>query len=909
MAYSSLKQFKGLAQHVDENELSPEFCHTLQNLDVDNPLGRLTQRFGYSKKYADAFTNILSAHEHYIEKADDTILIFNDNGTIKKYVDGASLTSLSLPSGVTLEASFRNQYFGWKNHILITTGNGSTNNVIGYYYLKRVNASNNGLFGDVEQFTGYKLLKAQMIFGNGVFSGIRDIVNIGTEYFFSFQGNTSVIEKRDASLRLIERFDTQLGVNATDGLCLATDATNLYVGGNVSINKYDPDNWEVLATNSEAESCRHVGMDWDTTNSKLWVVRKAHSANSIEAFNSSLASTDTSDVHAADINYEDIVVMDGGGGATDIFVLENESGTAQILRYESDYAGGPPNDIDDGAETHDSSAQTLVSPKRLEKVSGGVRVSDFGDGGTTHDGKVYEFLDTNLVLDTTESNIVEPYAFFSDTLTVSDKDGIIKAASGTDITYPTYFGITYLSEDTDGDLATGTYFYKISMVDEDGQEFPLSDPIRVILAATADIRLQITANADELDYFYRLKSINVYRAYNAAADATEEATNYKLLKTVDINASGWEKDTNLDGYRFEITDSLTEDEISSVTFKENAGYGEDVKPRYVNYKFHVWIRDQLHAANFYYDDPESDVNEYPNRIVPSQVNSPDVIPLYNSYDFAPYDGDEIQNVSEIFGRLVAFKTRWVGLVFNALTERVLMPGLADTDAFFKDGDQIWYVSDKGLHLLAGNSVANIRDAVTTSFDTISSFTGVNVFVFDDKDRVIFSNNADLAFVYNKRHNVWMEYGAAFAFKGYFKNRENEYIGWGVEPNGASHYFFELDNSTTDNAEDISTSYRSPLIKFGDIDGIDNEVLGFWYRHSSTGTYTLKIYIFREASKATGLSFTMNDPTSTSMAAMTKHLQNVWGEGFQVEIIGSGTVFQLSGLALEYIPIGVTENVV
>ena len=194
MPLKTIRGFKGLRQDLDYPELPENYCHELSNIDVDYPYGKMRVRDGSAKKYNDTFTNLLSAFEFKFESSGDYIIFFNDNGTMKNYIDtGVSglFGSITLPTGATIASSFKNQYFGKKDTIYFTTGNAATNYLLSYSYIDRAAANNEGIFGDKEQFNSgtasYVCLKAQLIQWNGHFNNVNDIVKIGDYYYFSFK--------------------------------------------------------------------------------------------------------------------------------------------------------------------------------------------------------------------------------------------------------------------------------------------------------------------------------------------------------------------------------------------------------------------------------------------------------------------------------------------------------------------------------------------------------------------------------------------------------------------------------------------------------------------------------------------------------------------------------------------------
>jgi hypothetical protein len=154
----SINKFKGLRQDINYPELPLQYCHTCTNLNVDDDVGALKIRGGSVKKYNPAltgypFTGIVSTFEYRFEVSEETVLIVNDAGTLKTMTDGGAPASLTLPTGpgsaATLATSFQNYYMGYKDSVIITTGNGATNYHLWYGYVDRVAADNNCIFNNV----------------------------------------------------------------------------------------------------------------------------------------------------------------------------------------------------------------------------------------------------------------------------------------------------------------------------------------------------------------------------------------------------------------------------------------------------------------------------------------------------------------------------------------------------------------------------------------------------------------------------------------------------------------------------------------------------------------------------------------------------------------------------------------
>jgi len=879
MLSQNIKQFKGLAQHILYEELSPEYCHTMVNLDVDNPLGRLSKRGGYTKKYSDSLTDVISACEYKIPTTGDTILIFNDNGTLKTYTNGASLTSLSLPSGAALTSGFRNQYFGFKDHIIITTGNGSTNYVLGYHYIKRVNASNTGLFGNVEQFTGYKLLKNQIVFENGQFSLLYNVVQLGSYYYISFQGSRYV-EKRNSSFQLVDRILAQADADAKTTIALAADDTYLYVGTEDGLYKINPNGWVTEDSSTDLTGILGVAVDDDYV--------FACAANDVTRYDITDLSSNSNENHIA--TFRDITCDPDSGGA--IYLLTTGS-SGTIERYvKGNWA--------DGNETHSVSPSIGVIYNIIYDNTNDYVVAT-GSGGSTK-----RYTDSTLTLvDTNTVTGAQFRVLLPDSSPVEDRYGTVYPLASDTPTYPSLVSISVESIDSGGSLDAGTYFYKIAIVDVDGQEFLLSDPIIVQVPGSYNVDLEIVVNDTLPDILYRGQTINIYRAYNSTSqDELEEATNYKLLDSIDINSSQWIHEADLNIYHYHYTDDTTEANISDVTYQENSGFSENTKSRYVNYKVHEWIGNELHAANMYVDG-----KTYKNKIAVSQADGPDVVVFVNTYDFNPYDGDEIKNITTAYGRAYIMKNRRTGIFYQQIPERILNFGIADTDSYFNDNETIYMITNKGLAVVSGANGEIISDPVKTYFDAISDFTDSCVFLRDDLSRILFSFPGDHTFIFNKLHKLWMHYNGAYAFKGYFKNLDNEYIGFGQEPaEPLADYFFELDDATQDNGESITISYETPLLKMSELDGEDIELIKMNYRVDKTGTINFVLYDYAEASKRTVETISLEDPVSGALTDKTKFFQNAWGEAFSLAISGTSTKFKLSSISLIGESAGETANV-
>jgi hypothetical protein len=888
----NIKKFRGLAQHIVYEELTPEFCHVINNLDLDDPVGRLSKRGGYAQLETDNFTDTIKAYEYKFPATGEVILILNDNGTLKYYTDGASLTSLTLPSGSAMEANFRNQFFGWKDRILITTGNGATNYVLGFYYIDRENAQNTGLFGNAQELKdSYKLLKAQLIMSNGVYCNIWDAIEYGNFFYVSIAGS-KWIEKRDSNWQLVERFESHEDAAAQEYVSLATDDTDIFMGVGDYIYRINPTGWAVEESLQLAgEVVQGIAVDdtycYVATDTNLRNYPKGN-------FAGGATSTQAG-------NWLD-VTCDKTGTETHIWAIN--AGTTKIDRI----------DKTDMTTTSHSSAVYTENPNRLMFASGSdVFFTEYDLTGTP----VFNIIQFDKD-DCTTTNTFTHGNIPIGMIDISGGVGLKVISSGdacmvdeaTAAIYNTEFvNMTVRQVAAAGSLDAGTYFYKFSIVDTDGQEYTLSDPIYAISpTGSTQHKIRIFANDDQIaagdSTLFRVQSIKVYRAYSSTVDAEEEATNYKLLKTVDINDSDWTNNATIGMYYYDFTDNITETNIGDSTFEEAAGFSENTKPRFVNYKFHEWLNERLHCANLHVDG-----DTYKSRIAMSQVNGPDVVPFDEIYDYDPYDGDEIYNISSAYNRIYIMKNRKTGIFYNEKEEKSVDYGIADTDCYLKDGDLLYLMGNKAIIELNGNVPKVIHDPIIDYFESITDFTDGSIFYRDDKGRILFSIPEDRSLVWNRKYNLWFYYDYNYAFKGYFKNISNQYVGYGKGGGSSNNHLWNLNDASQDWTNNIAVSFETSLLKFSEVEGEDIELIKLNYRVHKTGTGSFILYAYDEGSKRTLESFTMEDPASANLAVKTKFfMDDAWGEAFSLALICSATVFQLSGITIFGVPAGETANV-
>ena len=913
----NINKFKGLRQDINYPELPLDYCHVCLNLNVDDSVGALKIRGGSVKKYNPAltgypFTSLVSAFEYRFEESSETVLIVNDNGTLKTMTDGGAPASLTLPTGTTLESGFQNYYLGYKDHVLITTGNAATNYVLWYGYVDRENDDDTGLFGNVEENTGYIIAKSQLISPHGTFSNVYDTVHLieGTEnyYYFSFEGS-KYVEKRDSDFHLISRYIVKPSNgtitpvdNANVALC--KDSTGYiyaayeYSTNGVAIVKINPSGWVQLAVKSY-ESAGHLVGGIATDGTMVYVAINDASGGSLKELN----VADLTENTATAIDDMLDVACDNTATTGYVYVLK----AAEITRRLKSTLG---------VAAHTNSDYLLMKRILLDVANSRLWVSSF-----TGDGHVYDLDPDDLTEDNDYANIDEPQAFINvagaNWRGISTKYGTVESVTSTPTYYPGLASINLkaITALSSGGLDTGTYWYKIAIEDTDGQIYTLSDPITVNNdTATRRIDLTLICHTDYLNELYRVKYINIFRAYNEDDDADIPSTDYKFLKRIDINSESWVADkTTNEVYYYDHYDDRTEDTISTTTYLEMAGIGDTVRPKYINGKYFTWINNQLHMANFSHDG-----ETYRNRIIRSSDNAPDGLAFYDYYDFDVGVGEAINGITEMNGRAIIFKERKMGVFYDGRWEQTFIPGAHNSHAFTKVNDILYYVSSKGIHAFDGSRLINIHYPVIGYFDLVSKDTyPPNVFYVDKRDRLYFTMREGGVYVYNTRIKTWTSYTSGIAFYGCFKNYADEYIGW----DSTSFYEFE-DSTSVNDKEDygagggtaLQMSYESPLLRFSNSEG--ELVVPISHRHrlikdvavGSTDLVTFTLYEYQDDASARTSVYTqaLDSPIGAYAATKNYFFDPIMGESFSIRLSATaidGGNFEYHGLTIDYMPGG------
>ena len=919
MGLLNINKFKGLRQNIDYPELPLQYCHELQNIDVDNPLGKMKVRDGYSKYHANAddseFTNILSAYEYRFNTPGSTRFIVNDvvggTETLKVSADaGSTWTDLTLPGGSVLEAGFRNQYFGWQNHVLITTGNGSTNHILWYGYVDREIDDSNGIFNNALEKTDYILTRSQLITPNGMFANIRSVAYLDGYYYISFN-YSRWIEKRNSDFQLEERWavneDEAISAEPTAGVYVVVVSANastgmLYIGTSGGLYEVNPGTHKMV--NEDTTVTNIIGICHDGT--EIFAVSSSTlSKVTISTFAN--AGTTTSGLTTITAVSCDDTVTTGA-----VFI-----GDQVTVRQRG------KNDIGSDDYTYaltgvDAGMTNIWSMEYFDADQIYVACYD----ATNENAWVVDLDASDVSTKNTQYQDDDVYSMFpiwvgGTTLRfIAPTYGIVRHIDATTLVSPEFLSLTFVSTLNAGELAAGGYFYKIAVEDTDGQIYTLSDEIFTVLPTDdkqVDLRIVATGDRSETDKFiefYRIKYIHIYRAYSADIEGGNPGTDYKFLKKIDINDGGWAKNATWDMYFFDYVDNQLESEISSTTYQEISGISDETKPRYINGKYLTWLDGQLYLANYSHDG-----DDYSYGFVRSPVDQPDNLTLYDPFGYDAGGGEPIKDIGNSYGRVVVFKTRSMGTFYNGSPEREYSFGLSSEGGFTKVNEDIYFVSDKGIHLFEGNRVLNIVDSVITYFEAVSSLANVDVFYIEGKDRVLFSFRGDRVLVLNIKHGIWTQYSSAFAFRGFLKNYANMYMGWDVNT------LYELYDGSTKDAEDvgggngtaIACIYESPLVRFSRVEGEWVTLIGSRHRLRINSGDTLNLKTYEYQNDATGK--TLVDTTALTYqgktldaAAINMFFDALLGESysFRLEITAPATpasddaVFDYHGMTLEFI---------
>ena len=945
MPYKEIKGFKGLAQHIDKAQLPPEYAVTMRNLDVDNPVGQLKLRQGYTTWKATAFTSLISAFEFTVESSGSVITVVNDNGTLEYFKDGTYIGTLTLPTvgGIasTIDTGFTNNYFPWRDAVRITTGAGSTNHVLWFGYTKRLTSANDGLFGDVlndDGTTTPRLLRSQLVpdNGGGNLAQIRKIVNCGSYMFCAYYG-TKWIGRMDSKYNLLSLHDPVSIANNHDltddytscECSVGSDGTYVYVsyGNNAATGQYvtkrDPDTWEELATSA----------DITMGNGNITDITVAGGAVALVAIvkQDGLELLETSDLtNAYGPTTTDMASCFAVGIDTNnVYTGNNRTVQKRALSAIQTVTGTSANIGASGEvviNIHALSATLYCN--MITRHTGGItpleRGGAFNNAVTTITISTMATAGTTTLTEQASNVYVDTYGG-SDLKVISYKYGTVHDYSDAAATRPNLVAIG-LDAGIYRTNGGPTYFYKYSLVDVDGQEGVLSEAARFTNVRTTSGYVGITLSAMEKDVaqFYRVRTIRIYRAYSATEDAITPDTNYKFFLDVDVNlpkerypgatfrSAGWVYDTTSDVYYIQIDDDTSEDIISTTTFENNSGFSENVKPRYVNGKYFTWLGNQLHLANVYSDGNKDSGETFKSHIVRSMVNSPDVMPLYDIFKYDDHGGEAIKGLANVYGRAIAFKAREIGIFYNGVKEHSIAIGVSSDKAFVKHNKTIYFANANGIYKLEGTIATKISDPVITELEggVLDHTTGALYYV-EDKDILFatYSSSGDCTLVHNTKYNTWTKYiggTGVWTFKGFYRNSDGDHIAIG------STLLYKLYSGVTDVTADIQVYYESGVINF-EPTGFDNEIISLNRKMSivtetSTSSFTIYEYTGNGRTALTPV-ITMNDSSSTFPNAITDFLNDVWGESISFIITGWVSQFQLSRITFKYNVLGETVNVV
>lgn len=887
MPHKKISAFKGIAEHIDPTQLSDGLAQNMYNLDVDKPLGALSLRDGYTKKYSETYTSILSSYEYELENG-DVILIFNDNGTFKYYKNGTYIGSLTLPGGSAVATDFTHQYLGWKNSIRVTTGSGATNHILWFGETDRDETDNNGLFGDVLGDSGtpdYRLLRSQLIPVSGSFSdNVNSIAYLNGSYYVSYNSSL-LIEKRNSDFLLEDKWfvnedSENIDVSGGTYVSLSAGATTLYVGVSGGTYEINPYTHKILNEETTVTAIKSIAND----GTHIYSLSNGGFVNKI------LISSFSS-------------IANQGGFSTTAIACDSTASTGELYVSDTSAVVSQLNKSDLTAITHTYDLTTIngsiSSISGMALKSGSLFVSclknpsgdvdsyiadlDASDVSTLNTSYLKSGFQINTVFLDADSNV----------RCQDDSYGVIVSPTAATI----YTDMVSITADAYGlgDLGTGTYYYKYAIEDVDGQIYTMSDAIRVTVtggAGSSYIRLCACGDrsqADVFEEFYRIRKIHIYRSFS---EGDSEESEYSLLKTVDINDRGWENDSTYNIYYFDYTDNTVQSEISSTTYEEMSGISDNTKPRFVNGKYFTWVDNQLHLANIY-----SDGEGFPSQIVKSGVNAPDSIALYDTYKFQGHGG-EIKGISNLFGRTVVFKEREGAFYYNNTLADAFEPGISSDRGYVKVDDVIYYDNIRGVYILASQSSQMISDPIRGLHnDASQAHSEATMFYHDALNRLIISyGSGDYSFVYSIAHKTWVPY-TNFYFRNFFKNSSSQYIGA-----NATNFQLLFDGFATDDSTPINIYWKSGVISF-EADGFDNEVTQLQRRITINVTTagTIKIY----NPNGTLLKTVTLSDVSTDYTVITDFLSGLWCEGIIVEISSDVSEFLLSQMVFKHNVIGET----
>jgi len=639
--------FKGLAEHIDPAQLPVSFGTTCTNLNVDEPEGQLSIRKGYTSWIGTSFTSIISIYQYRIEEDSSAVItLVNDNGTIRFIKDGSLVTSspadgsgnLTTPTGSAIDSTHFNHYFGWRNSIRFTTGVGSTNHVLWFGYTKRLTSDNDGLFGNVLNDTGtYRLLRSQIV-PEGIFANVLSNILIGGFYYFSIQG-TKFIEKRDSEFRLVDRFEppgeSRLASDFDD-IYLATDGTYIYTAyGTQTVKRYTDSFLEDDSALFSSGTGNILGL---CANSTHIFILKTDRIDKIISSTLLSASNTTSVTAGKSISCSDTAIYVGEESSSQPIISRRLVGSIGTTSHSTVVLAATNTDV---FSVRYSSPYVFVT----------LLVS-----GTSYYSHLYRYNEADVTLDTDYdlSNSTHGVVLTSsDVYAINYNGWLINYTTNASVSNR-IGGIRTVLQSS-GSLGSGIYFYKFSCEDIDGQSFTLSDPAIVYNPSGYNIVIYIMVNQSNLPDFYRIKKINIYRDYSSS-DELEGSGGYRFLKSIDISTGDWFDSSSYGFYSLAFIDDQLDTNMSSVTFLEISGIGENVKPRYVNGKYFTWSENQLHMANLY-----SDGDTFPSQIVRSPVNSPDSMSLFDVYNYREGYGEEIRGISNFYNRTVVFKQFSTGI--------------------------------------------------------------------------------------------------------------------------------------------------------------------------------------------------------------------------------------------------------
>lgn len=379
-----------------------------------------------------------------------------------------------------------------------------------------------------------------------------------------------------------------------------------------------------------------------------------------------------------------------------------------------------------------------------------------------------------------------------------------------------------------------TYFYGLSFETLDGQHTHLmkdfvvvekDDSRGLIIAIDAlgqtyeelngATPSQDPSNAVSIwNVYQRFKKVHLWRAYSATPNDSYPTSEYRFLKTFDIddfhvnNPSG----SNYDYAFILYTDRIDESEMSSITYETFTGIPVAVTREYVN-----WAHATESQGSFYYGNVRTEeVNAH--KIIQAPAGQPDSLyeTAANIALFGFGDGDEIRRMGSLWNRLLVMKSQR-SAAFSGLTQdRVFDVGIQAPRSLMVVNDVAYFVFADGVYSLVPGGAQRISQPVDDLLAN-ESMDDVSAAYFYEKQKIWFQVKAGQAlygtFLWNLNTGTWDYYDTDTISLG-----DNQYVIRGVDyiytSDATNGQVNEQNTGRTDLGNDIQFDIRTKHTDFG-----------------------------------------------------------------------------------------------